>query len=300
MLQTLNLLEGFDLAGMGHNSADYIHTVAECMKLAYADREYYYGDPDFAKVPLRRLLSKAYARRRRELVDPSSASLELRPGDSPPIRATSVLDVWRRSTNDPGGHGGDTTSLQAIDRAGNCVSAVSSGGWLMSSPVIPGLGFPLGTRGQMFGLAAGHPNSLTGGKRPRTTLTPTLACRLRRPPHLAFASPGGDCQDQWALQFFLNVVEFGMSLQQAVEAATFWTAHFPGSFYPRTAEPGSLYVESRVPTRCLDDLASRGHRVSVQPAFSGGNTMAAGINRRTGVLYAAASPRYDPAYAMGW
>jgi len=313
LLQTLNLLEGFDLAAMGHNSADYIHTVVECMKLAYADREFYYGDPEFVRVPLRRLLSKAYAEQRRKLVNRTHASLELRPGDRPALRGvTSILDVERAFGEKPnssrrrhrgaGGRGltGDTTSVQVADRAGNVVSAVPSGGWLSSSPVIPGLGFPLGTRGQMFCLVPNHPNSLEPGKRPRTSLTPSLAGDVRRPPHLAFASPGGDCQDQWTLQFFLNVVEFGLSLQEAVEAPTFWTGHFPGSFYPRTASPGSLHLEARLPKRCRDDLAARGHRIHVQAPWAGGNSMAAGIDRRTGGLSAAASPRYDPAYAMGW
>ena len=195
---------------------------------------------------------------------------------------------------------GDTTSIQVIDRAGNLVSAVPSGGWLSSSPVIPGLGFPLGTRGQMFILSAGHPNCLEPGKRPRTTLTPTLAGRLRSAPHLAFSSPGGDCQDQWTLQFFLNLVEFGMSLQEAVEAPTFWTGHFPLSFYPGTADPGSLDVELRVPKRCRDDLAKRGHRIRRQGPWAGGDTMAASIDRKTGVICGAASPRYDPAYAVGF
>jgi len=300
LLETLNLLEGFDLAGAGHNSADYVHTVVECMKLAYADREFYYGDPEFVRVPLRRLLGKPYARQRLGLVDAARASMELRPGGRPAVKATAIGDVERAFAGGPGHHAGDTTSVQVIDRAGNVVSAVPSGSFLTSSPVVPALGFPLGTRGQMFCLTEGHPNCLAPGKRPRTTLTPTLAGRRRGEPNLAFASPGGDCQDQWTLQFFLNVVEFGMSLQEAVEAPTFWTGHFPNSFYPRRAEPGLLHVESRLPKRRRDALAARGHRIRVEPAWSGGNTMAARIDRKTGILSAAASPRYNPAYAMGW
>ena len=149
---------------------------------------------------------------------------------------------------------GDTTKLEVIDAAGNMVSATPSGGWLPSSPVIPGLGFPLGTRGQMFSLTKAHPNCLAPGKRPRTTLTPSLALRDGAP-FMVFGSPGGDAQDQWALQFLLNVVEFGMSLQEAVEAPTFWTSHFPSSFYPRAAEPGSLYIEKRIGKRVRDRLA---------------------------------------------
>jgi len=299
LLQTLNLLEGFDLAGMGHNSADTIHTVVECLKLAYADREFYYGDPAFVEVPFDRLLSKGYAAERRKWVDPAQASRELRPGGWPPLIADTVLDVDAAFAAAGGGTYGDTTKLEVIDAAGNMVSATPSGGWLMSSPVVPGLGFPLGTRGQMFSLAPGHPNCLEPGKRPRTTLTPSLALKNGRP-FLAFGSPGGDAQDQWALQFLLNVVDFGMSLQEAVEAPTFWSLHWPSSFYPRAAQPGVLCVEGRVPEAVRAELAARGHTVQVAGAWSGGNTLAAAFDPETGVLSAAASPRLDPAYAAGW
>ena len=297
LLQTLNLLEGLDLAAMGHNSPDYVHAVVECMKLAYADRELYYGDPGFADVPLGRLLSKPYAAERRRLIDPAVASHELRPGGRPGLRAESIADVDAAFAADTG-HAGDTTKLEVIDEAGNMVSATPSGGWLMSSPVVPGLGFPLGTRGQMFSLVAGHPNCLEPGKRPRTTLTPSLATKGGEP-FMVFGSPGGDSQDQWALQFLLNVLEFGMSLQEAVEAPTFWTRHFPGSFYPRAAEPGSLHVEGRVPESVRAALAARGHKLHVAGDWSGGNTLAAAIDPATGVRQAAASPRLEPAYAAG-
>jgi len=305
MLQGLNLLEGFDLKGMGHNSADYIHTVVECMKLAYADREFHYGDPAFVHVPLRRLLGKAYADQRRKLVDPARASLELRPGGMAAISAATIRDVERcfavRLTGGgPVPGSGDTTAVQAVDAAGNIVSAVPSGGWLMASPVIPGLGFPLGTRGQMFCLTPGHPNCLAPGKRPRTTLTPTLVGKGSRPAHMAFASPGGDSQDQWNLQFLLNVAEFGMSLQEAAEAPMVTTNHFPSSFYPRAAAPGSLHLESRVGEAVRAELARRGHVVRVAEPWSQGSTMAVGRDHKTGALHGAASPRYNPAYAAGW
>jgi len=300
LLQSLNLLQGYDLQDMGHNTVDYIHTVVECMKLAYADREFYYGDPAFVDVPLQRLLSAEYTDRRRQLVDPRHASLELRPGGLPAITVQSVLDVNAAFAEAAGdGAQGDTTKLEVIDRNGNVVSATPSGGWLHSSPVVPGLGFPLGTRGQMFSLVPGHPNCLEPGKRPRTTLTPSLALRQGKP-YLSFGSPGGDRQDQWALQFLLNVVEFGMSLQEAVEAPTFWSEHWPSSFYPREAKPGGLSVERRVSTQVLDELAGRGHRLTVEADWSGGNTLAAAVDPDTGVLHAAASPRLDPAYAAGW
>ena len=296
MLQALRLLEGFDLAGMGHNAADYVHTVVECMKLAYADREFYYGDPEFADVPLERLLSSDYAAGRRALVDPACASLLLRPGGCEPFEARTAHEG--ALARGGGGHPeGDTTKVDVVDADGNMVSATPSGGWLMSSPVVPGLGFPLGTRGQMFSLVAGHPNCLAPGKRPRSTLTPSLATRDGRP-FMAFGSPGGDCQDQWGLQFFLNVVEFGMSLQEAAEAPTFFTRHFPGSFYPRTAEPGSLYLEGRIPGDVRADLAGRGHVVEVVGDWSSQNVVA--VRSEGGVLHGAASPRPEAAYAMGW
>jgi len=299
LLQGLKLVENADLRGMGQGSAAYIHTVTECMKLAFADRELHYGDPLFAKVPLEELLSEEYAAGRFRLVDPGSASQELRPGQaglSPAVRPFSPRDVRDVESALREAGNGDTTKLEVIDSAGNMVSTTTSGGWLQSSPVIPGLGFSLGTRGQMFSLEAGHPNCLEPGKRPRTTLTPTLATRDDLP-FLSFGSPGGDQQDQWALQFFLNVVEFGMSLQEAVEAPTFWTNHFPGSFYPRKAEPGSLVVEGRIPLEVREELVAWGHRLTVAAPWAGGNTLAASVDPASGVRCAAASPRLDPAYA---
>jgi len=299
LLQALNLVEGFDVVSMGHNSADTIHTVVECMKLAYADREFYYGDPEFADVPLDRLLSKEYSRERIRLVDAEKASLLLRPGGRAPISAQGVADINEAIAKGAGAGGSDTTKLEVIDEAGNMVSATPSGGWLPSSPVIPGLGFPLGTRGQMFSLEESHPNSLAPGKRPRTTLTPSLATRDGAP-FMSFGSPGGDCQDQWALQFLLNVLDFGMSLQEAVEAPTFWSGHFPSSFYPRNADPGALHVEGRISEDVRKELASRGHDVRVEGDWVGGNTLAASIDPATGVRCAAASPRLAPACAAGW
>lgn len=301
-LQALRLLEGFDLPSLGHNSAAYLHTLIEVLKLAMADREYYYGDPKFAAVPLDRLLSSAYATERRALIDPTKASLDLRPGDRPTFRAATVLDVNAAYAAAAGSGAigqGDTTKLEVADQAGNLVSATPSGGWLMSSPVVPGLGFPLGTRGQMFNLQAGHPNCVAPGKRPRTTLTTAIA-RHDDGRLMSFGSPGGDGQEVWGLQFFLNVVEFGMSMQAAVEAPTVLPMHWPNSFYPRKAEPGVVNVEDRVSLAVRADLEKRGHLVRVQPPFSGGNTLAVEINPHTKVLSAAASPRLDPAYAMGW
>ncbi len=294
LCQTLGLLEGFDLSSMGHNSADYIHTVVECMKLAFADREFYYGDDRFVKVPMSRLLSKKYARERAQLVASDKASLELRPSGFDPVSVTDVRGV--NAAFDASRHVGDTTKLEVIDRKGNMASVTLSGGWLTASPVLPGMGFPLGTRGQMFSLVEGHPNALAPGKRPRTTLSPSLATRRGRPA-MVFGSPGGDAQDQWALQFLLNVVEFGMSLQEAVEAPTFWSTHWPSSFYPRRCEAGALHIEKRIAAKVRRELVSRGHVVKLAGAWQGGNTLAASIDAKTGVRSAAASPRLEPATA---
>src|SRR5262252_9196150 len=262
-LQQLALLAGFDLGAMEPAGADYIHTVVECAKLAFADREAWYGDPRFADVPLAALLSADYAARRRGLVGPA-ASPDLRPGRPDgaeprlPGYATgmtatlAVTDGWAgdpvTDLTRPGlagaQHSRDTCHVDAADRFGNVVAATPSGGWLQSSPVIPGLGFCLGTRAQMFTLTPGLPNSLAPGKRPRTTLSPGLAMRGGEP-YLAFGTPGGDQQDQWALSFFLNHVQFGMNLQEAIDAPAFHTSHFPSSFYPRWSQPRSLAVESR-------------------------------------------------------
>ena len=333
-LQQLALLDGFDLAAMGPGTADYMHTVTECGKLAFADREAWYGDPDFTDVPVKALLSGEYADARRQLVGPE-ASAELRPG-APDGRAPRLpgfatgtvtgngddgsvapsLDVeppaprldpgtgeptMRTSGPDPktcasSYRAGDTCHLDVADRFGNMVSATPSGGWLQSSPVIPGLGFCLGTRAQMFTLTPGLPATLAPGKRPRTTLTPSLALRDREP-YMAFGTPGGDQQDQWSLLFFLNHLTFGMNLQQAIDFPSFHSAHMPSSFYPRQAQPRVLDVESRVGAGVIEELRRRGHLVNVRPAWSLGRVSA--VARRNGVLYAAANPRGMQGYAVG-
>jgi gamma-glutamyltranspeptidase/glutathione hydrolase len=288
LLQQLKLLEGFDLAELGHNTAEYLHVYLECAKLAFADRERYYGDPAFVEVPVARLLSHAYAAERCRLIDLEQASLELRPGSvhPEPVGAPG----WPVVT-------GDTTHVDAVDRWGNLFAATPSGGWIGSSPVVEGLGFPLGTRGQMFSLDPEHPNALVPRKRPRTTLSPSLALRDGHG-WLAFGTPGGDQQDQWSLQFFLNVVDFGMDLQEALDAPTVHSTHMPGSFYPRAAQPGACRVESRIPAEVRADLESRGHRVQVDGPWSHGQVTAVAYDP-SGVLSAAASPRGRVAYVMG-
>src|SRR5271166_2647564 len=298
-LQQLKLLEGFDLGAMGHNSADYIHTVIEAAKLSFADREAYYGDPEFVDVPISGLLSDRYAAIRRELIDSGRASMDQRPGDPIAMRAVRDSPATKARPWGPG-----TIHVTAADRAGNMIAVTASGGWIPSSPVIDALGFPLGTRMQTFYLDEHHPNALVPGKRPRTTLSPSLAM-VEGEPHLAFGTPGGDQQDQWTLQFFLNVVDFGMDLQSAIEAPKFSTPHFPSTFYPHNNRPGVLRIEDRVPENVRDALAARGHEIEVRPSWSEGHVLAVHLNRKTGVLSGGADPRGQavpsmPAQVIGW
>ena len=302
-LQQLRLLEGFELSAMGFQTVDALHTWIECAKLAFADREACYGDPRFAKVPLTELLSESYAETRRKLVDSERASLELRPGlgqlpagwpllgpaPAEPIEPEALAALRGRS---------DTTHLDAVDRDGNLVSATPSGGWIPSSPVIPELGFPVGTRGQMFVLDPEHPNALAPGKRPRTTLTPSLA-ELPDGRRIAFGTPGGDQQDQWSLHLFLNLVDFGLSdLQQAIDAPTLHSLHMPSSFYPRQAQPGVVAAETRIPADVIAGLVKRGHRVQDSGPWAHGRVMAVTHDPARGLVEAAASPRSGTAYAL--
>jgi gamma-glutamyltranspeptidase / glutathione hydrolase len=317
-LQQLALLKGFDLSALVPESPEFVHTVVECAKLAFADREAFYGDPDFVEVPMATLLSEDYNDARRKLVG-ERASHELRPGrveghgGAVPLRArSSAEDVAHAG---PAGRfagageptlapvedqalagRGDTCHLDVIDRHGNMVSATPSGGWLQSSPVIPELGFCLGTRGQMFWLEEGRPSSLAPGKRPRTTLSPSLALRAGEP-YLAFGTPGGDQQDQWALHVFLRHVHFGMNLQEAIDAPAFHTEHAPSSFYPREARPGHLALEGRFPAATGEELRRRGHEVEIVGDWSLGRVTAAA--RDGEVLRAAANPRLMQNYAIG-
>jgi len=311
-LQQLALLEGYDLKAMGHNSADYLHTLIECAKLAFADREAYYGDPAHDDVPFDVLLSKEYANRRRSLVG-EEASREMRPGDVgrgiPRYDLADVaadnrraLNIAARDIRDLGlghAHVGDTTHLDAVDREGNMVAATPSGGWLGSSPVIKGLGFPLGTRGQMFYLNPQRPNALAPHKRPRATLTPSLVTRDGQP-YMVFGTPGGDSQDQWTLQFFLNYVEFGMSLQEALDAPSVHSVHFPSSFYPREAYPGRLVAEGRIPEQVIAELERRGHEVIRTGDWVNGKVMGIRYDGDRGVIAGAVSPKGIIGYALGW
>jgi gamma-glutamyltranspeptidase / glutathione hydrolase len=297
-LQQLRLLEGFDLAALGHGSAAYIHTVTECAKLAFADREAWYGDPEFYDVPMEALLSREYADGRRALIG-DEASGELRPGapdGREPRLATPVGDApVAPGVGEP--TRGDTVHLDVVDRWGNMVAATPSGGWLWGAPVIPDLGFCLGTRAQMFWLEEGLPNSLEPGKRPRTTLSPTLVGRGGEP-YLALGTPGGDQQDQWTLQVLLGHLHFDLDLQAAIDAPNHHTEAFPSSFYPRETRERHVAVEDRVGEDTIDSLRERGHDVEVLGPWSLGRVSAAGRDA-DGQLKAGANPRSMQGYAVG-
>jgi gamma-glutamyltranspeptidase/glutathione hydrolase len=299
-LQQLRLLEGYDLRALGHNSAAYIHLVTEAAKLAFADREAYYGDPDFVPVPIPELFSDEYTVARRALIEADRASFELRPGDpvnGKPLRSGHGPLVGREWQ-------GGTVHVAVVDGHRNLVAATPSGAWISGSPVVEGLGFPLTTRIQVFYLDQKHPNALAPRKRPRTTLTPSLVLRHGRP-FMAFGTMGLDQQDQWTLQCFLNVVEFDMPLQEAIEAPKFSSKHFPSSIYPHAAEPGVLRVEGRVPYEVRRALQAKGHQIVMQPDWVEGYIVGVQVDPNHGVVYGGADPRGElstllPAYAIGW
>jgi len=308
-LQQLALLKGFQLDGLDPTGPDFIHLQIECAKLAFADRDTFYGDPNFTEIPIQTLLSDAYNDTRRKLISKDKASLDFVPGSVEGYgavvklrraegqrEAVGALGAGEPTVGRFGEVRGDTVHFDIIDKAGNMISATPSGGWLQSSPVIPELGFCLGTRAQMFWLEEGHPAALAPGKRPRTTLSPTMALRDGEP-YLAWGSPGGDQQDQWITQFFLRHVHAKMNLQEAIDAPAWHSEHFPISFWPRTSRPGVMVVENRVPKTTVDELKRRGHVVEVGPDWSEGRLTAAskvGPRRR-----AAANPRGMQGYAAG-
>jgi gamma-glutamyltranspeptidase/glutathione hydrolase len=323
LLQQLALLKDVDIAALDPVGPDFVHTVVEAAKLAYADREAWYGDPDFVDVPVSELLSDDHARQRRALMGPR-ASLELRPG-APGGRTprlyqgptgtgaalgTGEPTMARAGTGEPtvadlrvrrdGTTVGDTCHVDVIDRWGNMVAATPSGGWLHSSPVIPELGFGLGTRAQIFWLEEGLPASLAPGKRPRSTLSPSLALKGGEP-YMAFGTPGGDQQDQWSLLLFLHHVHHGMNLQQAIDCPAFHTEHMPSSFWPRLAKPGVVVLEGRFPDATVRSLKARGHQVQVGDDWSEGRLSACAAERTSEgvVLKAGANPRGMQGYAVG-
>lgn len=308
-LQALALLKGFDLGAMDPLGADFIHHVVEAEKLAFADREVYYGDPDFAPVPLDVLLSDDYNTARAKLIG-QRADMDLRPGIVPGFEAQAertmallaALSRTDEAVYEPtmahlSEKKGDTVHIDVIDNEGNMVSVTPSGGWLQSSPTISGLGFCLNSRAQMFWLEPGLPTSLEPGKRPRTTLTPSLALK-DGVPQLSFGTPGGDQQDQWQLVFFLRYVHHQMNLQEAIDAPQFHSTHFPSSFFPRSREPGMIMAEKSFGPAVLDSLRARGHLITEAEPWTVGR-MTAARRDADGLLRAAATPRLMQAYAVG-
>ena len=332
-LQVLALLQGYDIASMDTTGPEFIHLLLEATKIAYADREAWYADPDFNDVPMKTMLSAKYNDERRKLIG-DTANFELRPGApdgrNPSLPKFNTAGV-KKMIPGMGGFGeparvesdalateryrdggasamargaraargpaeGDTCHLDVIDRWGNTVACTPSGGWLQSSPTIPDLGFCLGTRGQMFWLQEGLPSSLTPKMRPRTTLTPSLAMKDGKP-WMAFGSPGGDNQDQWIAQFFLRHVDHKLNMQAAMDAPMLQTDHWPNSFFPREARPGKVQLESRFPKETIEALKAKGHDIEVGGEWSLGRNAAA--KREGKLMKAAATPRLQQAYAVG-
>jgi gamma-glutamyltranspeptidase / glutathione hydrolase len=301
MVETLNLLGGFDLKALGHNSTDYIHTLTESLKLAFADRDRYYGDPDFVTIPKTQLLSKEYAALRRPLIDKEHASLAQQPGDPSNMKAVlaSAVAVSSSVSSVPlPERANDTTCVNVVDKDGNLFSATPSGAWLPA--VVAGdTGVLMGQRLQSALTDANSPNVVAPGKRPRITLTPTLVLKGGQP-FMVLSTPGGDNQDQALLQVLLNVLEFGMSPQEAVEAPRFDTQHFVSSFDDHEFLAGSLNVESRIDPKTIEELKKRGHKVKVQSAWGTLSSPTVIIyNVETGVSNAGADPRRGR-YAVAW
>jgi gamma-glutamyltranspeptidase/glutathione hydrolase len=306
LLQQLMILKGFDLDKLSPVDPDFVHLWIEAAKLAYADREAFYGDPKFAAVPMDVLLSERYnSDRRRQITD--RADMQQRPGEIAGFGGKVIIGEARGGAMASAGAGeptvgklgetrGDTVHIDIIDKDGNMFTATPSGGWLQSSPIIPELGWPLGSRAQMFWLDESHPGALAPGKRPRSSLSVGMAL-MDGEPYMSWGSPGGDQQDQWNTQLFLRHAHFGMNLQEAIDAPAWHIEHFPASFWPRQARPGVVVVEERLPEATIRELRRRGHIVEVGPAWSEGRLTAAsqvGPRRR-----AAANPRGMQGYAAG-
>jgi gamma-glutamyltranspeptidase/glutathione hydrolase len=300
-IETLNVLEGYDLKAMGHDSSVYIHTLAEALKLGFADRDRYFGDPDFVKIPTAQLLSKDYAAVRRSLIREDRASLDYQPGDPvamKPLLAETNKPIEGESHVSPLERANDTTCVNVIDKDGNMFSATPSGAWLPA--VVAGdTGVLMGQRLQSAMLDANSPNVVAPFKRPRITLTPTLILKNGEP-YMVLSTPGGDNQDQALLQVFLNIVEFGMNPQEAVEAPRFDTQHLVSSFDDHAFLPGSLNIESRVSDAVIKQLEARGHKVKVQSAYGTLSSPTVIIyDARTGVISGGADPRRGR-YAVAW
>lgn len=297
LLETLNILEGFDLRAMQHNSPEYVHRAVEALKLAYADRDTYYGDPKYSKIPGEILLSKAYAEERRSEIT-ARASQDFVPGAINGKRAKHPSEVdMARYPIDDALMARDTTCIDAVDRDGLMFSATPSGAWLPS--VIAGdTGIPLTQRAQSFLLIEGHPNELAGGKRPRVTLSPTLITRDGKP-FMALSTPGGDNQDQSLLQVILNVIEFGMNAQQAVEAPRFQTRHLVSSFDNHAMTRGDLLIDERMAGSAFQELTARGHKTGTRSRWASGAMPVVIKVLPNGVIEAGADP-YGYRVARAW
>jgi gamma-glutamyltranspeptidase / glutathione hydrolase len=300
-LQTIALMARHDLKAVGAGSPDYCHLLIEAMKLAFADREQYYGDPAQALVPAEVLLSERYTDARAKLIDMRRSSRELRPGDA--RRNAALLPEEERFT--PKDWGAGTVHVDAVDAKGNMASFTPSGGWIKSAEVIEPLGFPLSVRMMTFYLApAHHPNVVAPRKRPRTTLTPSLAFKGGKP-WMTFGTMGGDNQGQWLLQFFLYRAAFGMPLQEAIEAPRLSTEHFPGFFAPHHGEPNRVRIEPRFGAKVIDELRRRGHDIDLAPDWTEGFVSGVELDEAAGLIEAGCDPRGSkaecfPAFAYAW
>lgn len=298
LIETLNILEGYDLRSLPQNSAEYIHKLVEALKLAYADRDTFYGDPNFVKIPTERLLSKEYAAERRNLIT-NKASMDFRPGTIEGftnLKHPSQVEIQRTKIDDDL-MARDTTCVNAIDASGMMFSATPSGAWLPS--VIAGdTGIPLTARAQSFLLVPGNPNELAGGKRPRVTLSPTLLTKDGKP-YMTLSTPGGDNQDQSLLQLLLNVVEYAMPAEQSVEAPRFQTRHLVSSFDNHAMSPGDLLLDDRLPAAIAADLKARGHIVDLRSKWASGAAPVLIRVLPNGVLEAGADP-YGYRAAAAW
>jgi gamma-glutamyltranspeptidase/glutathione hydrolase len=301
MVEVLNLLEGYDLKKMGQNSPEYIHTVTEALKLGFADRDRFYGDPDFVKIPTQQLLSKDYAAVRRSLIDEQKASLAQRPGDPSnmkPLLASAGQISYNAAPVPEIEKANDTTCVNVIDKDGNMFSATPSGAWLPA--VVAGdTGVLMGQRLQSALTDPSSPNVVAPGKRPRITLTPTLVLKDGQP-FMVLSTPGGDNQDQALVQVLLNVIEFGMNPQEAVEAPRFDTQHYVSSFDNHEFLAGVLNIESRIPADVISQLKSRGHKLKIQSGWgTGSSPTVIMFDVKSGVISGGADPRRGR-YAVAW
>ena len=296
-LIALNLLEGFDLKALGHNSPDFLHTSAEAIKLAMADREKYLGDQDFIKIPYDRLLSKDYARDRRKLIDPQHASVELRPGSA--NSATNTAQALTPVLTGNARHEGDTSYIAVIDKDRNMVSFEPSLHESFGTGVVMGnTGLIFNCRGDYYSLVRGEANALEPGKRPRSTLQSTLVMKDGQP-YAILGSPGGDDQVMRTMQTLINMIDFGMNVQQAIEAPRWSSRSFPASPFPHTMYPGDMAVEGRIPEATRQALIARGHKLRVVAPWSLGSNAGIVIDPASNVLSAGADPRVE-AYAWAW